>query len=223
MSNRPTISRVRIAFLGVAVVAAIALVPRSAAGQSAPPASGKKASAHGACGPDHPYVEVSGFWSDLHRDGSSVVAAAKAASLVLVGTPSSLRTVVAKRRAGDTVLTKATFAQPLILKSPAGGPASGAGAVSVTFPGGTALVAGLCTQDTGPLLRKGALYLVFSTARPDGGYFAWNAYPVNPKTGEVGPSWQGGFTRAGHTRHIDSLTIEIRAVAANEGAKGGSQ
>lgn len=182
-------------------------------------AAGRKASVHGACGPGHPYVQVSGFSSDLRNDGPSVAAAVKAADLVLVGSPSSFRTVVADRRTGGTVRTEATFLEPLILKSPPEGPTNGPKTVRVAFPGGTALVANRCTQDPGPALRKGGLYLVFAAGRPGGGYFSWNAYPIDPSTGKVGSSWRGSFSRRGRRRRIDKMIAEIRAVAARERRK----
>ena len=211
MSNTPTISRIWTACLGVAVVAAAALVPRSAAQSPSAKAARNFGSAHGACGPGQPYIER--FTPAMRHLApyASVAAAARGAVLVLVGAPVGFRTRVTRQ---GEVHTVASFRHPLLLKSYKGGPQTGAATVRVEFRGGTAMVQGHCTEGQGPTLRKSQLYLIFAIRRNEGRLFSWFAFPVDPHTGAVGGAL------GTHQRHIVGVIAETRAVVAKQRAKG---
>ncbi|MGH9534204.1 MAG: hypothetical protein ACRD2E_05040 [Terriglobales bacterium] len=150
-------------------------------------------SAHGACGPGHPYIMRQAFTiadpAPGAQLGTSVTGAARTSDLVLVGMPTGF--VSGPSPAGLRVVTTATFGYPLVLKSPPGGPRNGVAAVKVRFAGGTAMLGGHCTQDLGLLggtapMYAGDTYLVFADldARSET-YAGGFAYLIDPKTGAV--------------------------------------
>lgn len=126
-------------------------------------------------------------------------------------------------RAG--IWTNATFDYPLILKSPAGGPAPGARSVSVRFLGGTALFEGSCTRQYGNNLRPGDLYLVFAgvvgAGRHRGGLVG-EASPVEEPSGLLtersGPRI---YFPPGQLDTLAQVVAEIKAEVAREKAAAG--
>jgi hypothetical protein len=227
MSNRPTISRVRTAFLGAAVVAAVALVPRSAAGQSATTPPGQ-VSAHGACGPGHPNVELfvdppigmpgPGY---SRRKDSAVGAVVRRTDLVMVGRVASAATAAGK----NGIWTTATFDYPLILKSPPGGPAPGAAEASARFFGGTAMFRGACTKQRGNDLLPGKLYLVFAKVIDSGrrlGQLDGEAYTVQEPSGLLaGRILADLYFPLGVRPTLAAVVAEIKAEVAREKAAAG--
>ncbi|MGH9526257.1 MAG: hypothetical protein ACRD2F_06255, partial [Terriglobales bacterium] len=121
-----------------------------------------------------------------------------------------------------SVVTVATFPQPLVLKSPAHGPRSGQPVV-MRFPGGTALVNGVCTQARvrATAVRVGVAYLVFATpmAGPGSGLLG-TAYPINPKSSEVMAAGGGSAPLPRGSRLSDALAA-IHAEVTRERAAAG--
>lgn len=228
MSKSPAIVRLRLAVIIVATVAAVVFVPCWAAGQSAPASSSQRVSAHGACGPGHPYVERfaappvgvpppgRGRRSDL-----TVAARTRRSDLVLVG-----RVARARAAAGSAgIWTNATFDYPLILKSPPSGPVPGARSVSVRFLGGTALFQGSCTRQYGNDLRPGDLYLVFAGVMAAGrhrGDFVGGASPVEEPSGLLAErSGPRIYFPPGQPDTLAQVVAEVKAEVAREKAAAG--
>lgn len=201
----------------VAMLTAVFLLALAAAAQTkaapakAPSPPANFGSAHGLCGPAHPNVEANGI---VVGDGSAptVRLLTAGSDLVFVGRPDRVAYAAGPDRM-YTVVTLLTFPGPLILKSPAKGPASGRELV-VSLPGGIALVGGVCTRlvARATRVRPGGTYLVFAS-RFDGPGSGWlaSAFPVDAKTGRV---LRGGAVRLHSPTGPPNLRQAVREVMA---------
>lgn len=211
----------------VAMLTAVLLLAVAASGQGRP----RKAApavmsgpanygpAHGACGPDQPFIQkvipppigdpVPG---GMH--GVSVAGLTGRRDLVLLGRPTGFS--AAPGRYGG-IETTATFAYPMVLKSPADGPRSGVKSVQVNFVGGTALMDGVCTEDLAgsawqAQMHAGGLYLVFAGLdKSDRRFWGGPVYAIDEKTAHIISPATYARLRKGTP---DSLVPAIRAINA---------
>lgn len=148
--------------------------------------------ADGACGPDHPFIQKVipapiGDPAPGRTHGLSVTGLTRRSDLVPLGRPTGF--TAAPGRYGR-IETTATFAYPMVLKSPSGGPHSGVKSVQVKFFGGTALMDGVCTEDLDgsagqTVMRAGGLYLIFAASTPGGAFSGALAYAIDEKTAKI--------------------------------------
>ncbi|MGH9526255.1 MAG: hypothetical protein ACRD2F_06245 [Terriglobales bacterium] len=175
--------------------------------------------AGGACGPDHPFIQKViqapiGDPAPGRAHGLSVAGLTRRSDLVLLGRPTGFS--AAPGRYGR-IETTATFAYPMVLKSPAGGPSSGVKSVQVNFVGGTALMDGICTEDLAgsvgqTQMHAGGLYLVFAGLdKSGGGFWGGPVYAIDEKTAHVVSPATYARLRKGTA---DSLVPAIRAINA---------